>query len=112
LRYNAGREETINATIREVLRVRTERWPDILVLEVVTPAGEAYQVELGPRWYVIFQDVGLRAGDTVQIIGAAYATEKVVLAREVIKGFKVLKLRDQNGFPLWAKPMLPQTGQR
>jgi uncharacterized Zn-binding protein involved in type VI secretion len=61
-------------------------------------------VHLGPKFYIDKQAVKIAAGDTVEITGvkAARRGQDVFMAGEVKKNGEVLKLRDENGRPLWA----------
>jgi hypothetical protein len=62
------------------------------------------QVFLGPASYVDAQTLKLAAGDTVQVKGSRLTGPKgnsAITAVEVVKGGQVLKLRDDQGKPLW-----------
>jgi hypothetical protein len=61
-------------------------------------------VYLGPHIYVDLQNVRINVGDTVEVKGVNVLLDgqQAVLAGEVRKGDDVLRLRDDNGMPLWA----------
>ena len=61
-------------------------------------------VMLGPGWYIEKQDLKIAPGDQVEIKGSrtTYEGQPALIAAEVKKGNQVLKLRDDNGFPVWA----------
>jgi|UniRef100_A0A7V6A5F4 hypothetical protein len=64
------------------------------------------QVFLGPASYVDAQALKLAAGDTVQVKGSLVTGPKGksgITAMEVTKGDQVLKLRDDQGKPLWPR---------
>jgi lysyl-tRNA synthetase class II len=64
------------------------------------------QVFLGPASYVDAQAVKLAAGDNVQVKGSRVTGPKgktSITAVEVTKGDQVLKLRDDQGKPLWPR---------
>jgi hypothetical protein len=64
------------------------------------------QVFLGPASYVDAQTLKLAAGDTVQVKGSRLTGPKgisAITAVEVMKGDQVLKLRDDQGKPLWPR---------
>jgi hypothetical protein len=64
------------------------------------------QVFLGPASYVNAQAVKLAAGDNVQVKGSLLTGPKGksgITAMEVTKGDQVLKLRDDQGKPLWPR---------
>ena len=59
---------------------------------------------LGPHMYIDFEHVKIVAGDMVEITGvrAVFGGQDVFLAGEVRRGGEVLKLRNEDGRPLWA----------
>ena len=64
------------------------------------------QVFLGPASYVDAQTVKLAAGDNVQVKGSLVTGPKGksgITAIEVTKGDQVVKLRDDQGKPLWPR---------
>jgi len=66
--------------------------------------GQTVLVYLGPHMYVDLQNVRINVGDNVVIKGvrALLNGQQAVIAGEVRKGDEVLRLRDDNGVPLWA----------
>lgn len=72
-------------------------------LELRTDSG-TLSVHLGPAWFIERQDIRIEEGDTLQVKGSKITCEgkPTIIAAEVKKGNTVLKLRDQNGFPVWA----------
>jgi hypothetical protein len=68
-----------------------------------TQQGEV-SVHLGPVWYLENQDTRLEPGDQVQVRGSriTFQGKPAIVAVEVTKGQDTLKLRDENGFPLWS----------
>jgi len=65
---------------------------------------ETISVQLGPSWYIENQDVKIEAKDKVEVKGSriTFDGKPAIIAAEVKKGDEVLKLRDDNGFPLWS----------
>jgi hypothetical protein len=72
-------------------------------LELRTDSG-TLSVHLGPAWFIERQNVRIEEGDIIEVKGSKITYEEVptIIAAEVKKGNTVLKLRDKNGFPLWA----------
>jgi hypothetical protein len=70
----------------------------------VKTATETLSVHLGPAWYLENQDVKLEPKQTVEVKGSriTFRGKPAIIAAEVHKGEEVLKLRDDNGHPLWA----------
>jgi len=69
-----------------------------------TDKGETLPVHLGPEWYLEKQTVTLKQGDKVQVRGSriVFQNKPAVIAAEVTKDGKTLRLRDANGVPAWA----------
>jgi hypothetical protein len=61
-------------------------------------------VHLGPGGYVDGQKVKLEAGDKVSVQGSriTFDGKPAIVAAEIRKGSETLRLRAENGTPLWA----------
>jgi hypothetical protein len=59
---------------------------------------------LGPAFYLENQDVKIEPKDKVEVKGSRVTFEgkPAIIAAEVKKGDEVLRLRDDNGFPMWS----------
>ena len=70
------------------------------------------EVILGPGWYVEKQNFTIEPQDTVTVKGSRVAVEgkPTIIAAEVTKAGKTLKLRDANGMPVWASPSATDPG--
>jgi len=66
--------------------------------------SQTIPVYLGPHIYVDLQNVRIIVGDNVEVKGVKVLLDgqQTFIAGEVRKGNEVLKLRDDNGVPLWA----------
>ncbi len=62
-------------------------------------------VQLGPSWYIEKQNLTLTVGDKVEITGSrvTFDDKPAIIAAEIKKGDKVLKLRNQDGTPVWSR---------
>lgn len=71
---------------------------------IVKTEKETIDVHLGPGWYIENQDVKIMPADKVEVKGSriTFQGKPVIIAAEVKKGEETLKLRDENGFPVWA----------
>jgi DNA polymerase III alpha subunit len=113
--YDMKGEITIFGTVVKVARVRDMQRPALQL--IVADSKETFEVHLGPADFVDSR-MKFREGNAVEIIGSISNTgqRRVVLAREVKKGDQTLKLRDENGFPLWTPPVFiegdPEDGLR
>jgi hypothetical protein len=72
-------------------------------LELRTSSG-ILSVPLGPAWFIERQNMRIEEGDIIEVKGSKITYQEVptIIAAEVKKGNTVLKLRDKNGFPVWA----------
>jgi len=91
---------------------------DVVSVETVTPMRGMHQgvhlivkteketisVHLGPAWFIENQDVKIMPKDKVEITGSriTFQGKPAIIASEVRKGDQVLKLREENGYPLWS----------
>ncbi len=104
--YDVSRETTMTGTVASVEQItgRGRMQGQGVGLKLKT-GEETVFVHLGPQWY-LNEQLGMKiaAGDTLEIKGAKTVRrgEEVILAAEVKKGSEVLKLRDENGYPVWA----------
>jgi hypothetical protein len=71
---------------------------------MVKTGQETISVHLGPAWYIQRQDIKIAPGDKVEITGSriTYQGKPAILAAEAKKGDEILKLRDENGLPVWS----------
>ena len=71
-------------------------------LTLKTPK-ETLTVYLGPGWYVEKQGMKIAALDQVQVTGSRIMIQgkPAMIAKEIRKGSQVLKLRNEQGQPLW-----------
>ena len=71
-------------------------------LTLKTPK-ETLTVYLGPGWYVEKQGMKIAALDQVQVTGSRIMIQgkPALIAKEIRKGSQVLKLRNEQGQPLW-----------
>lgn len=101
--------ETVVTISGEVQNVETRTFGPsgfgLIVLSLKTEE-ETTLVNVGPEQYISSQGFKFKKGDKIEVKGSKVETrgEKVVLAAEIKKGDKVLKLRDENGQPLWGGP--------
>ncbi len=77
--------------------------PYLVYLTLQTGEGKI-SIFLGPSHYVVKLPVQIKVLDRIQVTGSKIRWEgsSVILAAEVKKGDKVLKLRDPYGVPVWS----------
>ena len=94
-------------------------WGKVVSVEKITPPkrrGEWVQlmlqvqngtiaVQLGPAWFVDKQVPRIEANDTVTVTGSRLNLDgtPVIVAADIAKGSELLRLRDDNGVPVWPR---------
>ena len=65
---------------------------------------ETISVHLGPVWYFENQDIMIEPKDKIEVKGSRITFEgkPAIIAAEIKKEKEILKLRDENGFPVWS----------
>ena len=66
---------------------------------------ETIAVHLGPSWYIDKQSLKIEANDTITVTGSRLTIKEkpAIIAAQVKKGNETLKLRDDNGIPVWRR---------
>ncbi len=102
--YNTQTVETVSGEVVKVDKIKPMKGMSYGIhLVLKTDKGE-FPVHLGPAWYINNQDMEVAAGDKVEVKGSKVEIggKPTIIAAEVKKGDDTLKLRDDNGYPMWA----------
>ena len=102
--FNTKTVETIKGTVVNVdAFIPTRGMSHGVHLQVETQKG-IIPVHLGPAWYIQNQDIIIKPEDKLEIKGSKinFAGEPAIIAAEVKKGDMTLKLRSEDGFPVWS----------
>jgi hypothetical protein len=78
--------------------------PGMAIQGLVLKTGKGnFTINLGPPWYVSKQGFILQKGDTLEVTGSLITKDEktVLLAAEIKKNGKTLKVRDEKGVPLF-----------
>lgn len=96
--------ETLSGEVVSVEKMPSMRGMSYGVQLMLRTDKETLPVHLGPGWFIENQDLKIVAKDKVQIKGSriVFDGKPAMIAVEVSKGDGVLKLRDENGFPMWS----------
>jgi hypothetical protein len=102
--YNPKTVESINGEVVSVDTITPLQGMSSGVHLIVKTDKESLSVHLGPAWYVQRQDIKIAPGDKVEITGSriTFQGKAAILAADVKKGDEMLKLRDENGYPVWS----------
>jgi hypothetical protein len=102
--YNPKTVETISGEVVSVDKITPMKGMSYGVHLTVKTDKETISVHLGPGWYIESQDIKIMREDKVEVKGSRITFEgnPAIIAAEVKKGEEVLKLRDENGFPVWS----------
>lgn len=102
--YNPATVETISGTVESVDKITPMKGMYYGIHIQLKTDKETISVHLGPGWFVERMDTKIEKGDKVEVKGSRVTMmgKPAIIAAEVKKGDSVLKLRDENGFPVWA----------
>lgn len=101
MRYNPQTVTTIKGTVESLAAPQTRRMRHESLV-VKTDQG-SITVHLGPAWYMSQNQMIFNPGDAVEVTGSQMqaAGGAILVAKEVTVKGKTLKLRDDQGLPLW-----------
>lgn len=102
--YDTKSVETINGSVISIDQITPDKNMSAGIHLLLNTAGGNISVHLGPSWYIENQDIKIIKDDNISVTGSkvTYNGDQVIIAKEVTKGDQVLKLRDENGYPLWS----------
>ena len=100
MQYNPQTVETVTGEVTAVERTTMGRMQQGLHLTLKTDK-ESLPVFLGPAFYLEEQKFQINKGDKLQVKGSR--VNQAMVAGEMKKGDQVLKLRDDQGKPLWSR---------
>lgn len=102
--YEPKTVETVSGEVVSVDKITPIKGMSYGVHLTLKTDKETISVHLGPGWYIENQDVRIEPKDKVEIKGSriTFAGKPAIIAAEVKRGDQILKLREENGFPVWA----------
>lgn len=100
--YDSKAEITMYGTVQKLDQFEHSKMPGVGIYLAIKNGKETTEVHLGPAAFVE-KSMTFKEGDTIEVVGskATMMGRTIFLAREIKKDGKVLKLRDENGIPLW-----------
>lgn len=101
--YSPNTIETIYGEVVSVEKATSVRGMSYGIHLTVKTDDETLSVRLGPEWYIEGQGFTIKPNDKVEIKGHRISDrgEPAIIAAEVKKDDEILKLREENGLPLW-----------
>ncbi len=108
--YNPDSVETITGEVVSVDRFTSNRGRSQGMRMQIRTGNETVSVHLGPAWYWQNQGMTIEPNDRIQVQGSRVnmAGTPAIIAAQVQKGNQVLRLRNENGVPVWSRRQLPQ----
>ena len=102
--YDTKTVETVKGGIIEVAHITPIKGMSYGVHVKLKTEKETVSVHIGPGWFIENQDLKIEPKDQVEIKGSrvVFDGKPAIIAAELKKNDQVLKLRDENGIPLWA----------
>ncbi len=102
--YDPKTVETISGEVVKIDKIPPTRGMTYGMHLLVKTDTETVSVHLGPAWYLENQDIKIEVKDKLEITGSriTFRGKPAIIASEVKKGEEVLKLRDEDGFPVWS----------
>ncbi|MEW6614304.1 MAG: DNA-binding protein [Thermodesulfobacteriota bacterium] len=102
--YDSKSVETITGEVLSIDKITPMKRMSYGIHLIVKTDKETISVHLGPGWYIENQDIKINPKDKVDVKGSriTFKGKPAIIAAEVKKGDETLKLRDENGFPVWS----------
>jgi hypothetical protein len=102
--YDPKTVETVSGEVIAVRHITPTNGMSYGVHLELKTEKETVSVHLGPGWFIENQDITIEPKDKVEFKGSRvmFDGKPAIIAAEVKKNDHVLKLRDQNGIPVWA----------
>jgi len=102
--YDSKTVETVSGEVVSVDKVTPVKGMSYGVHLTLKTDKETVSVHLGPGWFIQNQDIKIEPKDKVDVTGSrvTFDGKPALIASEVKKGDETLKLRDENGSPVWS----------
>ena len=102
--YDSKTVETITGEVVGIEKITPMKGMSHGVHVLLKTAKETISIHLGPDWYIGNQDIKIEPKDKLEVKGSRITLQgkPAIIASEIRKGNDVLKLRDENGFPVWS----------
>ena len=95
--------QTVKGEIEKVERLTPMHGMSAGVHLILKTEKESLSVHLGPEWFISNQEAKLEPRERIEVKGSRVTINgrPALVAAQVVKGDQVLKLRDDDGVPMW-----------
>ncbi len=104
--YDSKNIIAVNGEIMQVILVKSRR-PEKKGIHLILKSDkkDTIEIHLGPKHYIDEQKFTLKENDKIKVLGSKVIMnqKEVIIAREIEKENQLLRLRDENGAPLWSR---------
>jgi len=103
--YDAKTVETIGGKVLSIENTTHAKRRGYWVQLMLQTDKGTIPVQLGPAWYIDKQTPRIEANDTITVTGSHVTLDgrSAIVAADITKGNELLKLRDDNGMPVWPR---------
>ncbi|MGZ5544981.1 MAG: DNA-binding protein [Limisphaerales bacterium] len=103
--YDPKTVETIEGKVLSIEKTTPAKKRGYGVHLTLQTDKETIAVHLGPAWYIDNQTPKIEANNTITVTGSRVTIDgkPAIIAAQVKKGNEILKLRDENGVPMWRR---------
>jgi hypothetical protein len=103
--YDPKTVETIGGNVLSIEKITPAKKRGYWVQLMLQTEKETIAVQLGPAWYIDKQTPRIEANDTITVTGSRLTVDgrSAIVAADITKGNELLKLRDDNGIPVWPR---------
>jgi len=103
--YDPKTVETIRGTVLSVEKTTPTKGRGYWVDLMLQTENGTIAVQLGPAWYIDNQTPRIEANNTMTVTGSRVTMDgrPAIVAADITKGNELLKLRDNNGIPVWPR---------
>jgi len=103
--YDAKTVETIGGKVLSIENTTPAKRRGYWVQLMLQTEKGTIPVQLGPAWYIDKQTPSIEANDTITVTGSHVTLDgrSAIVAADITKGNELLKLRDDNGMPVWPR---------
>ncbi|MGM0743823.1 hypothetical protein [Rhodohalobacter sp.] len=102
-KYDPDHVQEFKGKIEEIMHSGNENGEDKGVELILKTGDKLLPVHVGPEWFIEHQQEGFKIGDNILVKGSIIEDnhEDLIVAEWLKRGDYLLRLRFENGHPLW-----------